>query len=413
MVERPRERDCRCDTAEAGAAGRLRVLVVAAREPWPLRGGGVLRQYHFLAALGQVADVTLALPAAPQHAAHLPPGVAAVTMSGPAAVGIRGAWAVRLAGQHFGVRPVVDGWLRRHATPDRHDVVLLSGATLGVHAAAARVPVVWDLVDELVLTAARRVRGDGWRGLWSARHAWLYAAFEQAVARQVAATLVASTVDASYLRRWSGGARIVPLTNGVDGAYFGAVAAASEPGVVAFIGALEFGPNIDALRFFAGAVWPALQRSGAARRLLIVGRRPVPEVRRLADLPGVELHADVPDVRPLLARARVVVVPTRQGGGVKNKVLEACAAGRAVVASPAALGGLSARPGRELLCAATPDEWQRQVRRLLAAPALAARVAAAGRSWVQRAHRWDVLGERLRAELARAAGRRKGAIGCR
>ena len=103
-----------------------------------------------------------------------------------------------------------------------------------------------------------------------------------------------------------------------------------SPGTVTFVGSLEFPPNIDGITFFAREVWPLIRRRGGGRRLLVVGRRPVAEVRSLTEIDGVELHPDVPDVRPYVREASVVIVPTRKGGGLKNKILEACAMRRAV-----------------------------------------------------------------------------------
>jgi glycosyltransferase involved in cell wall biosynthesis len=113
----------------------------------------------------------------------------------------------------------------------------------------------------------------------------------------------------------------------------------------------------------------------------------------------------VADVRPCLSRASVVIVPTRLGGGLKNKVLEACAMERPVVASPRALAGLSAQRGRDVLCAGDDDAWVRHVAHLLTHPEVARRIAKDGQSWVRRAHRWPVLTERLRTLLTEAAWR--------
>ncbi len=359
----------------------LRVLVVAAREPWPLNSGGRIRLYHILRGLCRETDVTLALMEPAQHAAHLPPDLRIAEMSGGGcgAVGPEPAvpWVVRLARRHFGTQPAVFRWLAQHATPQRFDAALLYGAVTGQYAGAVRVPTVWDPVDELVLYTVRDAARHG-IGRWApaARGAALYALFERHVARHSFATIFASGVDASYARRWIGDARVATISNGVDFAYFAGPTRPPAAGTVAFVGSLSFPPNVEAMTRFVGRIWPHVRAGGPERRLLIVGRAPVPAVRELARVPGVAVHADVADVRPFLSEAAVVVVPTHLGGGVKNKVLEACAMRRPVVASPRALAGLTARRGQDVLCAARVETWVQQVHR----PSQSLKLVASGRT---------------------------------
>jgi glycosyltransferase involved in cell wall biosynthesis len=118
----------------------------------------------------------------------------------------------------------------------------------------------------------------------------------------------------------------------------------------------------------------------------------------------------VPDVRPYLRRSAAVVVPLRIARGVQNKVLEALAMGKAVIASPQALVGLRARPGAEVLLAREPEEWAAAVHRLFADGDLRRRLGSAGRRYVEERHRWERCLEPLEPLLGRpepiAAGQR-------
>src|SRR5207244_7093396 len=116
-------------------------------------------------------------------------------------------------------------------------------------------------------------------------------------------------------------------------------------------------PNVDGVVWFCETVWPKILQRRSEAKLYIVGRRPVPAVQKLGELAGVEVVGTVPDVRPWVERAAVAVVPLRIARGVQNKVLEALAMERAVVASPVCLNGLQTVPGQHLLAATTPDEW--------------------------------------------------------
>ena len=116
-----------------------------------------------------------------------------------------------------------------------------------------------------------------------------------------------------------------------------------------FTGNMDYWPNADAVIFFAREVMPRLRERNPAPRFVIVGAIPAPEVRALAALPGVDVTGRVPDVRPYVAHAAVSVAPLRLARGIQNKVLEAMALGRPVVASPQAFEGVRAVPGRDLL----------------------------------------------------------------
>ena len=113
-------------------------------------------------------------------------------------------------------------------------------------------------------------------------------------------------------------------------------------------------------------------------------------MRRLAEVPGIQVIGSVPDVRPFLARAAVAVVPLRLARGIQNKVLEALAMGKATIASAAALAGLpQVRPGTHLLSASSPAEWTETVTRLLDDRNEREVLGTAGRAYVEEHHDWD------------------------
>jgi polysaccharide biosynthesis protein PslH len=127
------------------------------------------------------------------------------------------------------------------------------------------------------------------------------------------------------------------------------------------------------------------------------GANPVPAVTALAALPDVQVTGTVPDVRPYLAHAAVAVAPLRIARGIQNKVLEAMAMGRAVVASPEAFEGVRAVPGRDLLVAEGAEETAARVSGVLdgAHPGL----GTAGRAAVAAGHDWRATLARLDATM--------------
>jgi glycosyltransferase involved in cell wall biosynthesis len=165
---------------------------------------------------------------------------------------------------------------------------------------------------------------------------------------------------------------------------------------------MDYAPNIDAVRWFADAVMPMLPKA----RFAIVGRKPPEAVLRLAG-PRTIVTGAVPDVRSWLAAADVVAAPLRIARGIQNKVLEAMAMARPVVASPAAFEGIEAEPGRHLLVAAEAEAQAEAIAGLLDDPERAAALGRSARQRMEAAYRWEArlsaLGEIVGAAPRKAA----------
>lgn len=139
--------------------------------------------------------------------------------------------------------------------------------------------------------------------------------------------------------------RLTHIPNGVDVSHFSPGRAYENPyrqegPVLVFTGAMDYWPNVDAVRWFAREVFPLVQSQLPDARFAIVGARPTNAVAALDALPGVHVVGAVPDIRPYLAHAHAAVAPLRVARGVQNKVLEAMAMAKPVVATPAAMAGI-------------------------------------------------------------------------
>jgi sugar transferase (PEP-CTERM/EpsH1 system associated) len=186
--------------------------------------------------------------------------------------------------------------------------------------------------------------------------------------------------------------RIGFLENGVDLDLFNPAHVFVSPfpvgsSPIVFTGAMNYRPNIDAVQWFAGEVFPVIRKVREQAEFWIAGANPVASVRRLGKEPGVRVAGAVADVRPYLANAHCVVAPMRMARGVQNKVLEAMAMARPVVLTPAALEGLSAIPGREVLMAINPSEFADCV--LEALSGRGSEIGFAARKRVQQDHSWS------------------------
>lgn len=200
------------------------------------------------------------------------------------------------------------------------------------------------------------------------------------------------------------------LENGVDATRFDPATSWPDPlpgagPKIIFTGAMGYPPNVEAVAWFARAALPLVQARHKAARFVIVGQNPAPPVRALGALPGVVVTGTVADVRPYLAHAAVAVAPLRLARGIQNKVLEAMAMARPVVATRAAFEGIHAAPGRDLLLADGAEAFADAVVAVLDGghPGL----GPAGRAAVLAGHDWAATLAPLDALLARARGAKR------
>lgn len=238
------------------------------------------------------------------------------------------------------------------------------------------------------------------------REACALLAYEREIARRCDATVFVSPAEAELFKRLApeSADKVWHVNNGVDADYFFPGRDYPNPyadgeQVLAFTGAMDYWPNVDAVAWFAREVFPAVHRQRPSARFYIVGARPAAEVVGLAGLPGVSVTGGVPDIRPYLAHARLAVAPLRLARGVQNKVLEAMAMAKPVLVSPQAAEGIAAEPGKELLVAAGRDEFVALALQALEG-GLSPGIGAAARARVLAAYAWEANLARFDALLA-------------
>lgn len=241
------------------------------------------------------------------------------------------------------------------------------------------------VVHEPGLDAAREGREPGGRLIrrWDVR-AWRR--FTRRLLSDVQAVVVFTERDRRSLASLDGLARIVTIAPGVDVAP--SAAAGSEPFGLLFVGNFIHPPNIDAARRLASDIFPRVRSVCPEATLQLVGPSPSQELRNLEGN-GVTVAGYVPDLAPFLERAALVVAPVRQGGGIRIKVLEALAAGKAVVASPRAVEGLELPSEEILLVGETDDDLAACIVELLHDPARRRAIAERARAWAEANLRWE------------------------
>lgn len=185
------------------------------------------------------------------------------------------------------------------------------------------------------------------------------------------------------------------IPNGVDLTQF--PYRSIDPGghTLIFAGAMNNLPNIDAARFLSLQILPPLQQRYPDATLTLVGASPVPEVLALGKLPGIQVVGRVQRVAEYLHQAAVCVVPMRIGFGIKNKTLEAMAAGTPVVASDRGLEGLAVDGGpqpRRALRANKVHEYVEAITSLFENQQLRQDLSVSARSLVESQYTWDIIG---------------------
>jgi glycosyltransferase involved in cell wall biosynthesis len=289
---------------------------------------------------------------------------------------------------------------------------------------APGLPCVYDAVDCMSrLLEQTAVAGPTWSSRMTARlELQRTRQFERSALRRFGRILLSAESERAA---WLGldeaspehAARVHVLPNGVELSHFTA-GAERDSSTLIFVGRMGYHANHAAALQLIREVMPRVWERRPDARLLIVGADPRRALRALARRAGprVEVTGAVADVRPYLRRATVSVNPLIYGVGVQNKVLEAMACGTPVVATPAACGGVLAKPGAQLLVAEDADGCAHHVLRLLDDPTLARHIGSAGRAYVEAQHDWRAVARsleeiylELRAEHVAGETRRAGA----
>jgi glycosyltransferase involved in cell wall biosynthesis len=206
-------------------------------------------------------------------------------------------------------------------------------------------------------------------------------------------TVVVSDRERARLATVGDAQRILVVPNGTDLSEEPLPEATNAAPVLLFVGHMHYLPNVDAASWLVESIFPRVRDMFPAARLVIAGGEPPAGVR--LDGEGVEVAGFVSDLRACYARADVVVVPVRAGGGTRIKILEAMAQGRPVVSTSLGAEGLDVDPQTHLLVADAPQTIADAVAFLVRNADQRRRMVAAARAFVERHHSWDDSARRL------------------
>ena len=394
------------------------ILFLVHRAPWPPDRGDRIRSWHMFEALAKLAPVHVAALADNEaDAARARDKMAPLCKS--LAIEVRKASRpMALMQAVLTGEPVSNRLFRSAALARQVEALIGQGSVSHIVAFSGQMaqylptrfggPVLMDFVDVDSAKFKTYAEQDKRQPLnWvHKREALMLAAYEAKVARRADASLFVSEAEAALFRAQSGldADRVRAVENGIDTDRFDPAlpldaVGADEGPLAVFTGQMDYRPNIDAVRWFATDILPLVRARHPSARFAIVGRAPTAEGRALEKLPGGIVTGEVPDVRPWLAAADAVVAPLLLARGVQNKLLEAMAMARPVVASAAAATGIDAVPGEHLLVTDGTDKMADAVCALFDDHPAAAAMGRAARARMIARYGWDArmapLGELL------------------
>jgi sugar transferase (PEP-CTERM/EpsH1 system associated) len=370
------------------------VLFLCHRLPWPPSKGDKIRSYHVLQRLAEHYRVYLGAfvddPSDWQYLAPVEALCAGICIRPLTPWHTRWrAFASLVRGEALTVGVYRDGvmrrWIEGLLAERKVDLALCYSSGVAPFVMAhPQLRRVMDFVD---------VDSDKWRQYAQAnrgltrmiyqREAHRLAQFERTVAAQFDASILVSEAEAVFFRQQVPVAadKVHGIPNGVDGGYWNPQRVYPNPyrpeeRAVVFVGAMDYRANVHAAQWFAREVWPRIFAAQPKARFYIVGSKPTAAVRALGELPGIVVTGRVEDVRPWLAHAHAVAAPLRIARGIQNKVLEALAMEKVVLATPEAWEGIEDFAGRRGCISDSPEVMASEALRWLGAPQIA-RVAAA------------------------------------
>lgn len=385
----------------------VEILFLAHRSPYPPDRGDKIRSWHLLRHIAGLAPThVVALYDDPRDLAHLPilEGVAASVALEPRTISKpRAALRALFGGGSASVAAFASEAVQRQvdhllATRPIKTIFAYSGQM------AQFVPIrrdgirfVMDFVDmDSAKFASYAAQARGLSAFANRQEAKRLFAFECSVAARADLSLFVSEAEASLFARESEIAKehIDFIENGIDlDAYDPAAPrgtiARGEGALIVFTGQMDYRPNVEAVEEFARHALPRIRAQQPSARFAIVGRNPAAEVLALASLPGVVVTGEVADTRDWLAVADVVVAPLLLARGIQNKILEAMAMAKPVVASSAAAEGIDAAAEDGLIIAQDWPAQAAEVLGLLVNPARAKALGRAARARMIARYSWD------------------------
>jgi polysaccharide biosynthesis protein PslH len=391
----------------------MRILLLTPQLPYPPQQGTSLRNYHIIRGLAQNHEVTLLTFVEPgqatdeetlrplttlcHHIERIPaPQRTSFTR-------LRQLLASRLPDMaHRLYTPMFEIRLRQLLQQNEFDVVQIEGIELARYMTTVKKTspdsrLIFDNHNAETELQRRNLETDRaiprrWpAALYSRIQVGRLARFERWALETADATVAVSDADRAHLQKLAPNAPITTIPNCIDVTDY-ADAEVEEPISfdLMFSGKMDYRPNIDAALWFAEAVWPRIKAERPETSWAIVGQKPHDRLAHVQDMDGVTVTGWVESIRPYLHGATLFIMPFRIGSGTRLKLIEAMAAGKAIVSTPVGAEGFPINHRQELWLAESAEEMATAVLQLLDDPQTRTRLGQQARQFAQQ-YDWRVV----------------------
>ncbi len=387
------------------------ILFLAHRIPFLPDRGDKIRSHHLLKALAAMAPVHVGCFADTEADLAHEPLLAGISAShclirrskSMARAGLEALAARKPVSLTAFDHPDMHAWVGRTLAANPIDTIFVFSGQMGQYVPADFAGrVVVDLCDVDSAKFESYGQSGKFPRRWiDSREGVLLGAEEARLAQRADRTLLVSTAEAALFRsRIPAGSadKVIALGNGIDAGFFDPQSARPHPDLASapgphfvFTGQMDYAPNVAAAERMITRLLPPIRKIHPGAQFHVVGRAPAPRLMAQDGQGGVHIWGEVPDVRPFLAAADIVIAPLDLARGVQNKVLEAMAMARPVLLTPEAATGIEAEDGVHFAVAATDDALVARAAALLADAAGTTRMAAAARSYVTECRSWPAM----------------------
>jgi GT2 family glycosyltransferase/glycosyltransferase involved in cell wall biosynthesis len=347
---------------------QAQILIIDALTPQPDHDSGSLRLVNLMRMLRAEGAHVVFVPANREHGGRYTEALQQLGVE---------AWYAPFAQR-------APGWLRQHGP--RFDTVLLCRHYVAseflplVRRHAPQAHVVFDTVDLHYLREQRAADLAGDPALLAAAQRTRKA--ELGVIAGSDVTLVVSEVERALLARDAPQATVEVLSN------LHRIAGPGRPFAdrrdLVFVGGFRHPPNVDAVSWFADAVFPLVRQQLPDVQFHCIGSDVTPGILALGARDGIRVHGHVADIAPYMDGCRIAIAPLRYGAGVKGKINLSMAHGQPVVATSCAVEGMHLRDGVDVLVADDAASFAAQIVRLHEDAALWQQLSGAGLDNVSR-----------------------------
>jgi glycosyltransferase involved in cell wall biosynthesis len=227
-------------------------------------------------------------------------------------------------------------------------------------------------------------------------HAKRMLAEEMRFLRGVDSVVAISFEDERLMKPIAPNTKFSVIPAGVDTDYFVPQSIESVENKILWVGGVDWDPNLDAIEFFAKEIFPLIVKVVPEATFDIVGEKTDHLQHLIASgNTNIRLHGRVPDIRPFMAKSVVMICPLRVGGGMRLKLLDFFAAGKAVVSTHIGAEGNAARDDEHILLRDDKESFAEAVIMLLKDENLRKQLGANARALAEQEYSWDSIGKRF------------------